>query len=119
MEKSAEQAKRAVQKCYPNLLQLLPISKLVERFYSLELLSYDRKSMLDSLSTAEEKIKYVLDKILVPGLNIGYTGHFDEMITMMKESDDVLVRLLVEKLMPDVSMCTPLSTTDTGINKVL
>ena len=98
MAKSAEEAKKTIQKFYPTLLKLLPISELVERFYSLQLLSDHRKSKLDSLTSLKEKIAYFLDDVLIPGLSINYTGHFDEMITMMKESDDVLARFLVEKL---------------------
>ena len=100
MEKSAEEAKKTVLRFYPTLLKLLPICELVERFYSLQLLSDHRKSKLDSLTSLKEKIAYFLDDVLIPGLSVNYTGHFDEMITMMKESDDVLARFLVEKLSP-------------------
>ena len=103
MANSAEEAKKAVLKCYPNLLELLPINKLVECLFSRELLSFDRKSELDSIAPPKEKIKHFLDAILIPGLNAGYTRHFDQMVIMMKESDDDLIRFLVEKLIPDVS----------------
>lgn len=111
----AEEARRAVQKCYPSLLKLLPISTLVERFFSLELLSHDRKSKLDSLTSPAEQIKYFLDEILIPGLSIDFTGHFDQMVIMMKESDDILTRCLVEKLMSTAS--TNVSSAASGINK--
>ena len=63
--------------------------------------------------------------MLIPGLSINYTGHFDEMVTMMKESDDILARLLVEKLSPALTVeasastlrktsSTTTMTTDTG-----
>ena len=100
MAKSAEEARKAIQKVYPTLLKLLPIGALVEHFYSLQLLSYERKSKLDSLTSPKEKITYFLDEMLIPGLSINYTRHFDEMIAMMKESDDDLTRFLVEKLTP-------------------
>ena len=103
MTASVEEFKKAVKKCYPNLLELLPISKLIERFLSHELLSFDRKSELDKLNSPKDKIRYFLDEILIPGLNINYTGHFDEMVNMMKGSDDVLVKLLVKKLIPNAS----------------
>ena len=108
---SAEDAKRAVKRCYPNLLELLPINKLVERLYSRDLLSFDQKSMLDSLTSPKEKIRHFLDAILVPGLNIDYTGHFDEMIIMMRESDEVLIKCLVKKLIPNVADA-PVTLTD-------
>ena len=54
---------------------------------------------------------------------MNYTKHFDEMITIMKESDDALARhlveLIVKELMP-TTVASPTSpttsvTTDTGI----
>lgn len=121
MAKYAKEAERAVKKCYPTLLKLLPISELADHFYSRELLSNSRKSKLDSFITADEKVRYFLDEMLIPSLEIDYTGYFDEMISMMKESDDILTRRLVEKLMADVSASASTdtssitSTTDTGI----
>ena len=103
MANSAEEAKSAVHEFYSNLLELLPIDKLVDRFISRKLLSFDRKSKLDSSASPEEKTRHFLDSILIPGLNVGFTGHFDEMVAMMKESDDVLVKHLAEKLIPRVS----------------
>ena len=100
MARSAEEAKRAVKRCYLNLLELLPINRLVERLYSRALLSIDRKSQIDALTSSKEKIRHFLDAILIPGLNVDYTGHFDEMVSMMQESDDVLIKCLVEKLTP-------------------
>ena len=114
MAKSAEEAKKAIQKFYPTLLKLLPISELVERFYSLQLLSDHRKSKIDSLTSLKEKIAYFLDDVLIPGLSINYTGHFDEMITMMKESDDVLARFLVEKLSPASIVASPSASASTA-----
>ena len=125
MAKSAEEAKKAILKFYPSLLKLLPISELVERFYSLQLLSDHRKCKLESLPSSKEKIACFLDDVLIPGLSINYTGHFDEMVTMMKESDDILARTLVEKLSPALTVeasastlrktsSTTTITTDTG-----
>ena len=127
MEKSAEEANKAIQKYYPNLLKVLPITELVERFYSGHLLSYDQKSKLDGLPSRKEKIAYFLDEMLIPGLSMDYTEHFDEMITMMKESDNTLarhlVKLIVKELMP-TTVASPTSpttsvtesvTSDTGI----
>ena len=61
--------------------------------------------------------------MLIPGLSINYTRHFDEMIAMMKASDDDLTRFLVEKLTPtdhkviatpSIASATTI-TTDAGI----
>ena len=124
MAKSAEAAKKAVQKFYPNLLEVLPITELVVRFYSVHLLSVDRKASLDSLSSRKDKVAYFLDEMLMPGLSMNCTKHFDGMITMMKESDDILARHLVELMVEDLMPTTVISpsptspttsvTTDTG-----
>ena len=105
MEISAEEALRAVKKCYPSLLKprLLPISELIVHFYSINLLSNHQKSKLDRCNESEDKIKYFLDDMLIPGLNICYTGHFIAMVSLMKDNDDVITRHLVEKLMADAS----------------
>ena len=121
MAKSAKEAERAVKNCYPNLVKLLPISELVDHLYCRELLSNNRKTKLDSFTSREEKIRCFLDEILIPGLNINYKGHFDEMVTMMEGSDDVLTRCLVKNLIsPDsasdyASETDASSTADTGI----
>ena len=123
MEKSAEEANKAIQKFYPNLLKVLPITELVERFYSVRLLSHHQKSKLDGLPSRKDKVAYFLDEMLMPGLSMNYTKHFDEMITMMKESDDALARHLVELIVKELIPTTVVSptspttslTTDTGI----
>ena len=123
MEKSAEEANKAIQKFYPNLLKVLPITELVERFYSVHLLSHHQKSKLDGLPSRKDKVAYFLDEMLMPGLSMNYTKHFDEMITMMKESDDALARHLVELIVKELIPTTVVSptspttslTTDTGI----
>ena len=119
MAKSVEEPKKAIQKFYPNLLEVLPITELVERFYSLHLLSHHQKSKLDSLHSHKEKVAYFLDEMLMPGLSMNYTVHFDGMITMMKESDDTLARhlveLIVEELMPNTCATTRVETHATTI----
>lgn len=130
MARSAEEAKSAIQQMYPTLLKLLPIRELVDRLYSHHLLSHPRKSEIDSITSPKEKVAYFLDEMLIPGLSINYTRHFDEMVTMMRESDDDLIRFLVEKLtpidMPTVASPSTLPTfassaaitTHTGIKQI-
>ena len=116
MAEEAKGQKRAIQKCYPGLLKLLPISKLVEHFYSQRLLSDHQKSKIDSLALRADQIKYFLDEILIPGLSVGFTKHYDEMIIVMKESDDVVTKYLAGQLIPDASpvdIVSP-SSSDTG-----
>ena len=115
MAESGEDAKKTVEKWYPKLLTQIPISELVDRLDSLQLLSSNRKSKLNNLTSPEEKAKYFLDEMLIPGLSIEYTGHFDEMVKMMKESDDVSIKLLVENMTRDVSNAPSKDTSSTSI----
>ena len=116
MATSAEEARKAVQRTYTTLLKLLPISELTERLYSLQLISHERKCTFDDLTSRKEKTTYFLDEMLIPGLTVNYTRHFDEMIAMMKESDDDLTRFLVEKLMSTGSMTLPAAVSPESIS---
>ena len=123
-----EEAKKAVRECYSDFKNVLPINKLVEYFYTRNLLSVDHKEKFDGLTSRKDKIVYFLDEILIPGLSIGFTEHFDNMVTMMKESDDMLANRLAEKLIDVLddsasntasnstgsSSSTPSTTSDTG-----
>ena len=93
------------KKFYSELTKVLPmiINILVTTFYSRELLSGDRKDRIDSLSTEREKTKYFLDKVVKPGLEIKYTEQFDEMLRVMKNSDDPAVKYLVDEMQKFIS----------------
>ena len=108
---SAEEAQRAVRKFYPKLIRLLPINELAEHFYSVDLLCDNQKSEIDRFPLPKDKIKYFLDEILIPGLGIGCTRHFNELVIMMRDSRNILSKCLVEKLMADVSA---VDSTDTS-----
>ena len=104
MAETMAETRRTVKDWYPDLLKQLPINKLVDRFESLHLIGPDRKSKLDSLTSPEEKVKYFVDDMLSPGLALEFTGHFDEMVKMMEESDDISMKHLVEKMTRELSI---------------
>ena len=100
------------KKCYLNFTKLLPmiINELVANFYSNGYLSGDHKSRIDSLPTDEEKTAYFLDKVIKPGLETKYTQQFDEMLRIMKTSDDCAIGNLVQ----EVQKIYPISITLLG-----
>ena len=98
VEVSVEVANNALKTFYPDLLEVLPITDLVSHFYSHHLLSARHKANLDALANVEDKSKYFLDKVLTPGVRIGYTEQFDEMLRVMKRSDDGAVKFLAVKI---------------------
>ena len=93
------------KKFYSELTKVLPmiINVLITTFYSRELLSGDRKDRIDSLSTEREKTKYFLDKVVKPSLEIKYTEQFDEMLRVMKNSDDPAVKYLIDEMQKFIS----------------
>ena len=113
-EIKAEEAKAAVKKYRFGLVKLLPINDLVTRLCFYKLLPPYRKKILDNLISPQEKIEHFLDELLTPSLSVGYTGYFDEMVNMMKESNDVLITCLVEKLTKPSKRHEPLGD-DSGI----
>ena len=88
------------KKFYSKLTKVLPmiINNLVTTLYSDKLLSGDHKECIDSLSTTKEKTEYFLDKVIKPGLEIKYTKQFDEMLRVMRTSDDPAVNYLVDEI---------------------
>ena len=94
----AKSAKDVFKDFYPKLLVILPVECLVTQFYATDLLSSDRKSKLDGLSTYEAKTKFFLDEVIERGLKIGYTEQFDEMLAFMAKSDDPPVKFLAKEI---------------------
>ena len=88
------------KKFYSELTEVLPtiIKNLVTKLYSNKLLSDDHKSNIAALTVEKEKAEYFLDKVIQPGLKIEYTELFDEMLKLMKTSDDRTVKYLVKKI---------------------
>ena len=88
------------KKFYLELTKVLPIiiNTLVNILYSKELLSGDHKGCIDSLPTTKEKTEYFLDRVIKPGLEIKYTKQFDEMLRVMRTSDDSAVNYLVNEM---------------------
>ena len=55
-----------------------------------------------------------MDEILIPGLDTEYTGHFDEMIKMMKESSDASTKRLADEITRGVSIAPEKDTSFTS-----
>ena len=93
------------KKFYSELTKGLPmiINDLVTKLYSDKLLSGDHKRRIDSWPTDEEKTEYFLNKVIRPGLEIKYTKQFDEMLRVMKTSDDCAISYLVDEIQKFIS----------------
>ncbi|XP_065898674.1 uncharacterized protein [Dysidea avara] len=80
--------KECFVKFYSMLTESLPMSGLTSRLYSQRLLPGSNKDKIDSLSTDKEKAQHFLDKVIKPGLEVGNTDPFDEMLRIMETSED-------------------------------
>ena len=90
------------KKFYPSLLEILPVDVLTIQLFSKNLLSDDHKDKLGSLAaskaTNKEKATYFLDAVIAPGLRIGFTKQFDEMLVIMANSDNPPVKFLASEI---------------------
>ena len=94
----AESAKRVFTEFYAKLTETLPINDLVTELYANKLLTDYHKAQVHSLTTEKEKAQYFLDKVIKPGLNIGYTEQFNKMMSVLESSDDPVVKFLMKQI---------------------
>ena len=83
---------------YAKLLKVLPMKTIVIEFYSRNLLPGDHKANIEALDTQKQKAEYFLDYVIKPGIEVGYTGQFDEMLKVMEISDDPAVKFVVGEI---------------------
>ena len=107
--------KKAFTKFYNKLTEALPMNDLLADFCTSKLLSGNHKNILESLSTQKEKAQYFLDKVIKPGLNIGYTEQFNKMINVMKSNDDPVVKYLVKQIQDYMLAVSPSSDDNNGM----
>ena len=107
------------KKFYSELTKVLPmiINNLVTKLYSDKLLSGDHKGRMESLLTDKEKTEYFLDKVIKPALEIKYTKQFNEMLRLMKTSDDCTIVYLVDEIQKFMSYLP--SGTDSSVPLVV
>ena len=87
----------AFKEFYVKLVKVLPMGSMPQ-FYSRNLLPGDHKDKIDTLATRKEKGEYFLDHVIKPGVEIGYTGQFYEMLRVMENSDDPPVKFLAGEI---------------------
>ena len=88
----------AFKEFYTKLVKVLPMNNISSDLYSHDLLPGDHKAKIKALDTQKEKAEYFLDHVIEPGMAIGYTGQFVEMLKVMENSDDPPVKFLVEEI---------------------
>ena len=77
---------------------MLPMDNISSDLYSNDLLPGDYKAKIEAMDTQRRKAEYFLDHVIKPGMEIGYTGQFDEMLKVMGKSDNPPVKFLAGKI---------------------
>ena len=113
----AEGTKRVFTEFYAKLTETLPIKDLVTELYANNLLTDNHKAEVQSLTTKKEKAQYFLDEVIKPGLNIGYTGQFNKMISVMESSDDPVVKFLAKQIQEFILDSLPSTSTSDDNSK--
>ena len=89
--------KAALTEFYSDLTSVLPIGHLIPCLYSKGIISSESVSELKALDGCE-RVGYFLDKVLIPGVRIGYTELFENLLGVMEVSDDGAVKYLAGKI---------------------
>ena len=79
-------------------MRVLPINNISSDLYSRDLLPGDHKDAIDALDTQKKKVEYFLDHVIRPGVEIGYTEQFDEMLRVMENCDNPPVKYLAGEI---------------------
>ena len=105
----------AFKKFYPKLAEVLPayINTVVADFLSRKLLPTFHQGNLDSLKTDKEKSEYFLNKLIKSGLEVNFTKQFEEMLKVMRRSDDYAVNCLVDDIQRFNSTANSAASSDT------
>ena len=75
--------------------------------YSKKLLSSAHKCKLQDMPTTRERAKYFLDEVIERGLEVDYKSQFDEMLAVMANSDDPLVKFMANEMMKSRGVAPP------------
>ena len=114
-EYCVEMAAKVLKQFHEQLSIILPIDDLVQHLYSQDLLSKHHKDQLKKLTARDDKIRYFFDDMLDPSIRVGYLGLFDEMLSLMENSDDSVVKFIAKKIQSSLSSEAPSEATETPI----
>ena len=105
-------AEGVFRKFYAKLLKVLPMKTILSEFYSRGLLPGDHKANIEALDTQKRKAEYFSDFVIKPGIEVGYTGQFDEMLKVMEISDDPAVKFVAGEIRGCSSSSSSSSSTE-------
>ena len=67
-----------------------PIDGLLPRLYSKEVINQEQKEAIQVKNLRSKKISFLFDEVIIPELEAGISTKYDNLIEVMKASDDSL-----------------------------
>ena len=104
----ANTIKNVFKEFYPKLLLILPVECVINHLYSKKLLCSVHKRQLQDMSTASDRAKFFLDEVIGRGLEVDCMSQFDEMLSVMANSDDPPVQFVANEMMKSCRVAPPL-----------
>lgn len=95
---------KVFQHYYPKLVKTLPMDDAIfmAELYSHSLLPDDLKDYIESLATSAKKASSFLDRVIKPSVTSGVGRNFDELLTVMKDSEYHNVNELAKLIRTDL-----------------
>ena len=71
---------------------------MLAALYSEEVINDDQKEVIQKKSLKKDKVFFLFDDVIKPGLKVGITTKYDNLIKVMKASDDEVANHLADLL---------------------
>ena len=98
VDENCSKAIKHIRNNYSRLTTSFPIDGLLPRLYSKEVIDQEQKEAIRVKSLRKEKVSFLFDEVIIPELEAGISTKYDNLIEVMKSSDDSLAKRLVELL---------------------
>ena len=98
VEKNCSKAIKHIRNEYSRLTTSFPIDGLLPRLYSKEVIDQEQKEAIQVKKLRSKKVSFLFDEVIIPELEAGISTKYDNLIEVMKASDDSLAKHLVELL---------------------
>lgn len=83
-----------MQKEYDRLLQLPIDSFILGMLYARKVVTFAQKTKIDEFTSSDEKIRCILDEVIIPSLKLGLIDKYIGFIEVLKESGDQVIEFM-------------------------
>ena len=81
-----------------NELRHLPFDPMLPLLFAEDVITMSEELRIENLPTSSQRMKYLLDHIIMPSLQANVTVKFKSFLEVMEESEDLLLTDMAEKL---------------------